>query len=77
MFKIRQVSPAEFPARYRAIGPRKYPFHEMKVGDGFDVPDGVSVAAMRFAASRHSTRHGVRLRVLRRSDGGYTVWRTE
>ena len=61
---------------------RKYPFHDMQVGDSFFVPASVQRSKIvRNAAEWHANRYGKRMIVRVETDptgvDGCRVWRTE
>ncbi len=54
--------------------PSKYPWREMKVGDSFLFPKGLSVSAA-YAATRYA-KNGMGIKVtIRQTDEGLRVWR--
>lgn len=52
------------------------PYHLLKVGDSFAIPEHMSVAATRASASSYARRHGLTLSVRQDADGVARVWRT-
>lgn len=57
-------------------GNRTYPFHEMEVGDSFEVPSDLR-GRVSSAAYNHSQRHDGRFSLRRCEDGTYRCWRVE
>lgn len=56
--------------------PGKFPFDQMKVGDSFVIPEGVTRSAVTMAAWRYGKKTGTKFSVKRLLDGkGYACWR--
>jgi hypothetical protein len=61
-------------------GPAIYPFADMKAGQSFHIPDGVSLTSLRAAASQFARRKGNRVKFTIRREPrgtGYGCWRVK
>jgi hypothetical protein len=57
-----------------------YPFADMKAGQSFHIPNGISVTSLRTAASQFAKRkgNGVKFTIRREPHGpGYGCWRVK
>ena len=68
--RIEKSIPAPMPRS------RKYPFHEMDVGDSIFF-DGARIGSKEYeAAKKYFERNGKKMRV-RTAEGGLRIWRVE
>ena len=57
--------------------PKKYPFHQMQVGDSFAVPPDIRRQTVSVAALRYGRNHGMKFVVRMMPDRSYRCWRIE
>lgn len=55
--------------------PKKYPFHLMKVGDSFAIPETVKRTTAHVAAKRYGDANGMKFIVRIMPDRSYRCWR--
>ena len=54
----------------------KYPLHDLKVGDSFEVHDEPDPRKLRGSVYQHGRRYGVGFTVMKTGEESYRVWRT-
>lgn len=57
--------------------PKKYPFHQMQVGDSFAIPPEKRRTTVAVAATRFGNKNGMKFVVRMMPDRTYRCWRIE
>ena len=57
--------------------PKRYPFHQMQVGDSFAIPPDIRRETVAVAALRYGRKHDMKFVVRLMPDRSYRCWRIE